>query len=217
MQAHPEWSVYTLFEKLEYVFPGRYTLARYPDLQRTVRKIRTHLRKQVEDPWPLDIILGLLPDVLAPEPGEHQVFQNTDERTDASSSSILSSPSPQPITTRRTETDVPERATSAGEILSRSSADVSSQATRMASDPETCMLLPIEQEIQTLLEERGIAERESQTLIWHQVALRSLQEYLARHGINFLEAITTGRGAGLVGRAALKTVGDRNSAYYQHD
>lgn len=40
VQAHPKWSVRTLFQELERLLPGRYTLTQYPALQRAVRKIR---------------------------------------------------------------------------------------------------------------------------------------------------------------------------------
>jgi site-specific recombinase XerD len=163
VQAHPEWSVRTLFEELERLFPGRYPLAQYPALQRAVRKIRAHLHKQAEDPWPLEIIHGPLPDVSASESGEHQGLQSTNEHA----------------------------ATSAGELPSRPPAFEPPQATHEANEPEVGILFSIDQAIQSFLQERRTAGREGKTLAWHQVALCSLRAYLARHDLGFLEAITT--------------------------
>lgn len=60
----------------------------------------------------------------------------------------------------------------------------------MVSEPEACAVLPVDRAILTFLEERGTAGREGKTIAWHRVALRSLQEYLVRHDLGFLEAIT---------------------------
>src|SRR5216683_5826276 len=75
--AHPERSTRDLFEELQRLFPGRYTLSHYPALQRGVRKIRAHLRKQAEEPWPIEIIHGL-ESFPAPGQGKHEAFPQGD-------------------------------------------------------------------------------------------------------------------------------------------
>jgi hypothetical protein len=139
VQAHPEWSVRRLFEQLELLFPGRYSLAQYPALQRVVRKIRAHLRKQAEEPWSIELIHG--PDLgfSVWKPEAHQEFDSGDDAPDVTCSSSplsLQAPAeasfvPCPMATREEETDPPERASRSGEPGASSPARPTRCATRL--------------------------------------------------------------------------------------
>lgn len=201
VRAHPERSTRDLFEELQHLFPGRYQESQYPALQRVVRKIRAHLRKQAEEPWPIEIIHGPEPCSHALEPNSHQEPDpGGDVPPGALSSPVLSLQAPEeapsfpcPVAAAEEETSLPDSAirphepfTSAQVSRHQLAAHVSPP---LAGSPEAFSALPIELAIQLFLQERRTAGREGKTLEWHQTALCSFQQYLAHQDTSFLEAM----------------------------
>jgi hypothetical protein len=121
--AHPERSTRDLFEELQRLFPGQYQESQYPALQRVVRKIRAHQRKQAEEPWPIELIHGPEPCSHALEPDSHQEVDLGDDVPPVTlSSPILSLQAPEeapsfpgPVAAEEEETNLPDRAIGSGE------------------------------------------------------------------------------------------------------
>ncbi|HEU5378326.1 MAG TPA: tyrosine-type recombinase/integrase [Ktedonobacteraceae bacterium] len=200
--AHPERSTRDLFEELQRLFPGRYQESQYPALQRIVRKIRAHQRKQAEEPWPIELIHGPESGSHAREPDAHQEADPGDTVSGAALSSPLLSlqtpeeaPSfPGPIAVEEEETNLPDSAIRPGEPDTSSPVEHPHRATPTSPPLESrhpaFAVLTIDQAIQSFLQERHTAGREDKTLIWHQTALRSFQQSLAHQEIRVLEAMT---------------------------
>jgi len=203
VREHPERSTRDLFEELLHLFPERYQASQYPALQRVVRKIRAHQRRQAEESWPIEIIHGPEPCSHAPEQNSHQEPDPGDEvpRVALSCSPILSLQAPQeapsfpgPVAAEEEETSLPDSAIGPREPFTSAQVSRHQQAAHvfsppLAGSPEAFSALPIELAIQLFLQERRTAGREGKTLEWHQTALRSFQQYFAHQDTSFLEAM----------------------------
>lgn len=189
VRTHPERSTRDLFEELRLLFPGRYQESQYPALQRVVRKIRAYQRRQAEEPCRIELIHGPEPDPDGNVPCVTLFFPILSLQAPEEAPSF-----PCPVAAEEEETNLPDGAIGSGEPDLSPPVGNHHQATS-ASPPQACMppffaVLTIDLAIQSFLQERQTAGREDKTIIWHQTALRSFQQYLAHQNICFLEALT---------------------------
>jgi site-specific recombinase XerD len=202
VHTYPDRSVRDLLEELQRQFPGRYTFSHYPALQRGVRKIRTALRKQEEESWPVEIIHGPLLDFPPSEFTEHKSQQqgkpvqsptlsflmcSVQEAADVQSCQDQGSIDEEPLYTLSATISADEHLAPMypeehQQIVAPSSLEVRNDG---------FVVLTMELTVLSFLQERRAEGRASKTIEWHQTALRSLSQFLTQQEKRFLQELST--------------------------